>query len=105
MYVVLEIDPGTTGIRVPDVKYPGIEVFPNPSQGFFVIDVPEQYDRLNISKVEVLDTGGKKIVEQFYPKNKKIQFEGPSGAYFVKLYVSQPKKGYLYRRLLVVQDK
>lgn len=88
MYLVLETVT-TTGLNDPDrMSDPKIQIYPNPNEGTFSIEIPEIYEGISIGNLEILDAAGKRISYfEHRAGNKHYQIKGPAGAYFVKLYL------------------
>ena len=80
--VVLKVKTRTLG--VPQNELSAITVYPNPSQGYFSVDLGRVYDYVS---VKVFDLFGKQVLKRAYSNLEKINQEitAPAGVYFIKL--------------------
>jgi len=72
------------GIDMPEMGISDLKLYPNPTQGYFVIELPFSADQI---KVRINDTFGKKIFQDFFTTTREINIEmdQPEGVYFVEI--------------------
>ncbi len=86
----------TTGITIIGYNDVRLQVYPNPNQGSFTVEVAQQTD---VKAIEILDITGKRVWHQTtLAPNNVITLENAKGLYIVKVTTAN---GLLTRKLLI----
>ncbi len=75
---------------ITQTELPGIQVYPNPSNGIFYFMKP-----YHECKIQILNSSGQLILEQQMIENELDLTNYPKGIYFIKLISENYYKGYI----------
>ncbi len=96
-YRLMDCDTRTTGIKE-NIVASNISVFPNPSRGFFTIQLPKE-TTTNKWNVTIYDIAGKEIQTSEYPGNTieiSVNEKLPAGIYFIKMFYEKNGEIFAY---------
>ena len=79
------------GINNPEIRLPELKVYPNPTDGEFIIELPSVTEQF---EVRIIDAFGKRVYQEMFTGTREavIDLDQPKGVYFVEIEIGGATK-------------